>query len=146
MRGREAFESRRALVELRVVFHRAGAERIHPVINSVVPRRNPREMADDVNLADFGQSREVVVAQQFRIDQRINRRRFDIERGQFVTNTTRARTLEDQTFVLIDVNACFFDHCCSSKNPGIKNGTYGTYETYVTCESHKSHTSYKSHS
>ena len=53
--SREAVDARHALVEPRVVLHRARAERVHPEIDRVVPRREPREVADDVDLADFGQ-------------------------------------------------------------------------------------------
>ena len=42
------------LVDLRVVLHRAGAERIHVDVDGVVLLADPGVMADDVDLADLG--------------------------------------------------------------------------------------------
>src|SRR5262249_39628977 len=84
-----------------------------------------REMADDVDLADFRQPREVVVAQQFWVNQRVYRRRFDIESRQLVTHAPRTRTLEDQAFVLINMSACFFDHCFPQKIWVLRMGFMG---------------------
>ena len=50
-------QARDRLVDLRVVLHRAGAERVEPESTREVPAREPREVADDVELGDLGQRR-----------------------------------------------------------------------------------------
>ena len=56
MLGGDAVQARDEFVHARIVFHRAGAERIHAEIDRVVPRREPREVADHFDFADFGKS------------------------------------------------------------------------------------------
>ena len=51
----DAFQPRDKLIYPRVVLHRAAAQRIHPQINRVVPRRKPREVPDDFDLAQLRQ-------------------------------------------------------------------------------------------
>ncbi len=46
-------EARDDLVDARIVLHGAGAERIHAVIDGVVPGGKAGEVADDFNFADF---------------------------------------------------------------------------------------------
>ena len=41
------------LIHPRVVLHGAASQRIHPQVDRVVPRREPREVADDLNLAQL---------------------------------------------------------------------------------------------
>ena len=53
MRLRNPFQPRHRLIHPRVVLHRAAAQRIHPQIDRIVPRRKPREVADDLNLAQL---------------------------------------------------------------------------------------------
>src|SRR6266849_8765034 len=56
MFARESVEPRNELIHAWIVFHRAGAEWIHAEINRVVPGREPREVANHFDLADFGES------------------------------------------------------------------------------------------
>ena len=53
MRLGQALDARDRLVDARVVLHRAGAERIHAEIDGVVPCGEPREVADDLDLAEL---------------------------------------------------------------------------------------------
>ena len=54
MRPRQAFGAGNQLIDARVVLHRAGAQRIEPEVNRVVPGGKTRKMANDFELADFG--------------------------------------------------------------------------------------------
>ena len=56
MRFGDAFQARDELVDARVVLHGAGAERIHAEIDRVVPGGEAREVADDLDLGELGQS------------------------------------------------------------------------------------------
>src|SRR5438477_8605133 len=67
MRQSEALETRHPFVDLRVVLHRAGAERIEAEVDVIVPRREPREVPNDIDLTQFGHGRNVT-PQKFRID------------------------------------------------------------------------------
>ena len=60
MRQRETFQAGHSFVDLRIVFHRAGAKRIQPEIDVIVPGRNPGEMTDHVNFTEFGHRRDLV--------------------------------------------------------------------------------------
>ena len=65
----EAFNPGDQLVHAGVVFHSAGAERVHAEIDGVVPGGEPGEVADDLDLAqlgEFGGDFPVGVAQQRR--------------------------------------------------------------------------------
>jgi hypothetical protein len=101
----EAFDARDKFVHARVVLHGAGAQRIHSEIDGVIPRREPREVADDFDLAHFGHIAEILallLAEQFR---RIYFR--DIERRQLPRRFAGRRFLENQSFVLADVTRGF---------------------------------------
>ena len=56
MRPGEAFGTCHEFVDPRVVLHGAGTQRIHAVIDGVVPGGQAREMADRLHLADFGEA------------------------------------------------------------------------------------------
>jgi hypothetical protein len=49
-----AFDPGHGFIHARIVFHGAGAERVHPEIDRIIPRRHPGEVADNFNLADLG--------------------------------------------------------------------------------------------
>ena len=53
----EAVEAGGRLVDARVVLHRARAERVAAAVHAVVERREPGEVAQQVDLADLGQAR-----------------------------------------------------------------------------------------
>jgi hypothetical protein len=55
----EAGQTRQRLVDLRVVLHRAGAERVQPEVDRGVPRREPREVADHVDFGQLGKPGQV---------------------------------------------------------------------------------------
>ena len=60
MFGGEAVEARDEFVYARIVFHGAGAERIHAEIDGVIPGGEAREVADDFDFADFGEAFDFV--------------------------------------------------------------------------------------
>ena len=104
MLGREPIEPRDEFVHARVVLHSAGAERIHPQIDGVIPGGKPREVADDFDFADFREAvnrlaREFAAHRRGRIDRR------NVERRQLHPALARRGFLEDQPFVLADVLA-----------------------------------------
>ncbi len=107
MRLGQSHQPRDVLVHARVVLHGARAQRIHAVIDRVVPGGDAREVADDLDLADLGHLAQVfarVVAEQFGgIDFR------HVERRQLVGLLAGRRLLEDQAFVLADVGGGFLD-------------------------------------
>ena len=98
MRFGQAFDARDKLVDARVVLHGAGAQRIHAQVDGVVPRGEPREVADDLDLAQLGQqSRRLAVRG---AEQRRGVDRGHIERRQLVSALARRGLLEDQRLVL----------------------------------------------
>src|SRR5579872_3752108 len=56
MRPRQALNPRHQFVNPRIVLHGAGAQRIHAVIDGVVPGGKPREVSDSLHFADLGKS------------------------------------------------------------------------------------------
>ena len=56
MFGGDAVEARDEFIYARIVFHGAGAERIHAQINGVIPGGKAREVADHFDFADFGEA------------------------------------------------------------------------------------------
>jgi hypothetical protein len=52
----QALDAGDVLVDPGVVLHGAGAERVHAVIDGVVPGGEAREVADDLDFADLGSS------------------------------------------------------------------------------------------
>src|SRR5215472_5791804 len=101
MRIGDPVKPRNCLVHTRIVFHRAGSQRIHSEIDSVVPRRKPREVTDNFNLADLGHVAEIfslcVPQELVRIYVR------DIKCSQLPCGFAGRRLLEDQAFILVDV-------------------------------------------
>ena len=93
---------RHHFVDARIVLHGAAAQRIHAEIDGVVPSREPREVADDFNLAHFRQQRP---------DLRVPLRPAascgvdcgNVERRQPIGLLARRGLLEDQAFILTDV-------------------------------------------
>src|SRR5437868_736214 len=68
MKVREAVDSRYLLIDSRIVFHCAGAQRIHSRIDSVVPGREPGEMPNHVYFGELGESLQVVCTQKAPVD------------------------------------------------------------------------------
>jgi hypothetical protein len=56
MRPGQAFGARHQFVDARVVLHGAGAQRVHAVVDGVVPGGEAREVADGFHFADFGKA------------------------------------------------------------------------------------------
>ena len=118
MRRREPFESRDPLIQLRIVLHRTRAERIHPEVDRVVPGRNPGEMANDVDFADFRQAGKVIFPPILGREKLVDRLGLDVECRQVVSNAPRSGPLKDQSFILVDVLTGFFDH---DDSPGLSD-------------------------
>ena len=84
------------------------AQRIHAQIDRVIPRRKPREVANDFNLAHFRHVAEVFAFAAPSSFSGVDLRH--IQRRQFLAALAGRRLLEDQTFVLIDVARGLADH------------------------------------
>src|ERR1051326_275100 len=109
MKVSKARDARDALVQTRVVFHRARTERIHPDIDRVVPSRHANEVTHDVDFADFRHAGEIVVTLELFGDEIVERRFVDVERGQSIADASGLRTFEDQLLVRTDVTGYFRD-------------------------------------
>src|ERR1043165_42985 len=101
--------ARNALVETRVVLHRARAERIHADIDRVVPRRHANEVAHNIHFAYFRQSFEIVITLKLSWNKRVERQLFNVERRQSIADTPGLRTFKDELFVGTDVSGNFGD-------------------------------------
>ena len=129
MLGGDAVEARDKFIHARVVLHRARPERIHAQIDRVIPRGKPREMADDFDFADFGESRNLL-AGVVRAQRRLRVHGRHIERREFDAALAGRRLFEDQPFVLADVAASFLDAIGQSK---FSSNLYGLYDFHFTC-------------
>ncbi len=100
-------QTRGELVDARVVLHGARAQRIHAVIDGVVPGGHAGEVADDFDLAHLGHVAQVLASliaeQRFGIDFR------HVQRRQLVSLLAGRRLLEDESFVLTNVRGGFLD-------------------------------------
>src|SRR4029077_11080989 len=108
MLGGDAVKSRPEFVDPRVVLHGAGAEGIHAEVDRVVPGGEAREVANDFDFADFGESLNalaaVILAESFGgIAAR------HLERRKFESAFAGRGLLEDEPFVLVRVAGSFFD-------------------------------------
>ena len=107
MRFRQSRQPRHVFVDARVVLHGARAQRIHAVIDGVIPGRDAGVVADDFDLAHLRHMAQIfthiLTQQRGRIDSG------HIERRQLVTFLAGRRFLEDQIFVLADVGGGFAD-------------------------------------
>src|ERR1700683_33431 len=104
MRPSESLNARHLLVNARVVFHGARAERIEAEIDGVVLGGEAREMTDGFDFADLGEIRNfgarVFGAEYGRgIDGR------DIQWRQLITAFSRRAALKQQRLILIYVRA-----------------------------------------
>ena len=91
----EARDARHALVQARIVFHRAGAERIHAEIDRVIPLRHANKVSNNVHFADFRQAIKVIIALKLARNNCVDRSLVDIKWRQPITNSASLRTLED---------------------------------------------------
>src|SRR5260370_40729198 len=109
----EAFGARHQFVDPRVVLHGAGTERIHAVIDGVVPGGKAGAVADGLYLADFGEAFDflahVLGAERFG-----GVHRGDIEFGELVGFLARGTALKKERFILGDVGGDLRDHACTS--------------------------------
>jgi hypothetical protein len=107
---RDALEAGDELVHPRVVFHGAAAQRIHAEIDGIVPGGETGEVANDLDLAQFGHQSQIragrLAQQVYRIDVR------HIEGRHFVGLLTRRRLFKYQGLILSKVRthlaACAF--------------------------------------
>ena len=102
MRPGQAFGARHHFVDPRVVLHGAGAQRIHAVIDGVVPGGKAREVADGLHLADFGEAFDFL-AHVFGAERFGGVHRGDVELGKLVGLLARRTALEEERFVLREV-------------------------------------------
>src|SRR5205807_1403923 len=89
---------RHSLIDPRVVLHRAGAERIESKVDVIVPGREPGEMADDVDFAQFWHSVNTI-AQQSVVDDFRDPASWNIQRRKIESLTAGGAFLEDEPFV-----------------------------------------------
>ena len=105
---RDSFHPRHRFVHARVVLHRARAQRIHAEIDRIIPGGKPGEVANDFDLAHFGHVAEIF---SLRCTEKLRSIDFrHIERRQLPRGLARRRLLEDQAFVLIDVERGLASH------------------------------------
>ena len=77
---RKARNARDFFVQARVIFHRAGAERVQAKVDRIIPGRDACEVANYVHLADFGQALEIVFALKLRRNDFVERGFRNVER------------------------------------------------------------------
>ena len=108
MFARKTIEPRDEFVHAWIVFHCAGAERIHAEVDRVIPCGKAREMTDHFDFADFRKPFDRV-AREFRAKRggRINCRY--IERRNLHAPLARSGLLEYKTLVLVRVRTHLFD-------------------------------------
>ncbi len=105
MRFGQAFDACHKLIHPRVVLHGARAQRIHTKINGVVPRRQPREVPDEFDLAQLGKQPRRVAMRRTKKPLGIDRR--DVKRRHFVSPLPGRRLLKQECLVLRGVRANF---------------------------------------
>ena len=119
----QAFNTRDKLIHAGVVLHGAGAQRIHTQVDGVVPGGEPREVADDLDLAQFWEQAGRVAMrfaeQSFRVD------RGNIQRRQLVRFFARRGFLKYQALVLRLMGANFARRLslnyCFRRRPSFKS-------------------------
>ncbi len=109
MRPRQPFDTRRLLVDARVVLHRAGAQRVKPQIDGVIPRREPREVPDGLHFAHFRKILDAG-ANRGRAQRRGSIHFRNIQFRELPAAFAGRAELEQQRLVLRDVGTDFFDH------------------------------------
>ena len=106
--GGDAVEPCDEFIHARVVFHGAGAQRIHTQVDSVIPRGETCEMTENLDFADFRETLDAFAtmarAQRFRWI-----RRRHIQRRKFEGALSGRGLLEDQAFILACVARRFFN-------------------------------------
>ena len=95
--------------QTRIVFHRAGAERVHALIDGIVPGGHANEVANDIDFAYFRHTFQIVVSQKLLRHNLGDRLLVNIERRQTIADAARLRALEDQSLVRVDVGSNFGD-------------------------------------
>ena len=107
MQVRKIRNARDLLVQTRVVFHRARAQRIHALIDGIVTGGNARKVPHHVDLSYFGHSFQIVFALKLRRNNFVEGGLIHIERRQTVARAAPLRALEDQLLVGTDVRCDF---------------------------------------
>src|SRR5947209_5803940 len=98
---RDSLHPRYSFIHPRVVLHCARAQRIHPQINRVIPRREPREVADDLDLAHLRHVPQIFSLHPTKQRGRVHGRH--IQWRKLPSGLPPRGLLEDQPFVLTDV-------------------------------------------
>src|ERR1700691_728954 len=109
MRPSESLNARHLLVNARVVFHGARAERIEAEIDGVILGGEAREMTDGFDFADFGEIRNFG-ARVFGAEHGSGIDGRNIERRPLVTTFSGGAALKQQRLGLVYVRADFLDH------------------------------------
>src|SRR5258708_4660651 len=109
----QTFRARNKLVDARIVFHGAGAQRVKAEVDRVVVSREPGEVANRLHFADFGEVLD------FRTDIAgpENGRGIDrgnVEIGQLVADLPGRAGLKQKWFVLCGVLSDFANHFAAS--------------------------------
>src|SRR5690349_5326334 len=110
MKVRKSGDACDFLIKPRVVFHRAGAEWVHALIDRIIPRGHAREVSHDVDFGNFRHAGEIVFALKLAWNDFIKRALTNVERGQTESRAARLRAFEDQLLVMADVCGYFPDH------------------------------------
>ena len=118
MRPGEAFGARHHFVDPRVVLHGAGAQRVHAVIDGVVPGGKAGEVAYGLHLADLGEAFDLLAhvagAERFgRVD------RGHVEFGELIGFLARRAALEEERFILGEMRPDLLNHACTSTSASI---------------------------
>src|SRR5450756_2702005 len=100
MQAGEALQTADHLVDLGVVLHRAGAERIAAALDAEVERREVREVTQEVQFADLGEARRGRATQAGR-HQLAHRDLGHVGGGQAVGAPVAARLLVDLSLIHI---------------------------------------------
>src|ERR1044071_8564057 len=100
----KAGDARYFFVETIVVLHLAGAERIHPLTDRVIPRRDAREMTNYVDFCDFGHAGQFIVALKLGRYYFVEWRLINIERRKTETHTPRLRAIKNKPLVWAEVS------------------------------------------
>src|SRR5579872_5634704 len=108
MFGSEAIEARDEFIYARIVFHGAGAERIHAEVDGVIPRGEAREVANHFDFADFWESLDAA-ARKLRAQFLYRVDGGHVERRKFDAALSRNRLLKNQAFILADMAAGLLD-------------------------------------
>ena len=109
MKVRKTVDAGYFLIKPRVIFHRAGAEWIHALVDRIIPRGDAREVPHDVDFSDFRHTHKIIFALKLARNNFVERDLINVERRQTESRTAWLRAFEDQLLVMADVSSYFAD-------------------------------------